>query len=349
MKPLLLRADNFTPPTRTPWGGTKILARYKSGLGLDAPEPVVGESWEVSVEPDFPSRLQSGAATLAETIAAAPVAWLGEEVAARYGGQTPLLVKLLDSADNLSVQVHPADGDPTLAPDESGKPESWLVLEADPGAGLYLGFAERVGRQDVEQCIAGQGPLDELLNFVEVSPGDVFVIQAGSAHAIGRGVTLVEPQFVAPGRRGITYRYWDWNRRYDARGRLDPAGEPRALHLERSLEVTDWASPRGDAFVARCRPEIPVLATGDVTRSRLVGWEWFVVEQWQGDGALTVDPAGTLWAVTCVGGQGVLTAGDGEVTLRCGESCVIPAVAGAVRLRLSDGRLIATRSTVGGA
>lgn len=349
MKPLLLRADNFTPPTRTPWGGQKILASYKAGLGLDASEPVVGESWEVSVEPDFPSRLQSGDSTLAETIAAAPVAWLGEEVAARYGGQTPLLVKLLDSADNLSVQVHPADGDPALAADESGKPESWLVLEADPGAGLYLGFAHGVGRQDVEQCIASQGPLDELLNFVEVSPGDVFVIQAGSAHAIGRGVTLVEPQFVAPGRRGITYRYWDWNRRYDDRGHLDPAGKPRALHLARSLEVTDWEGPRGDAFVARCRPELPVLATGDVIRRRLVAWEWFVVEQWQGEGALTVDPPGTLWAVTCVGGQGVVAAGDGEVTLRCGESCVIPAAAGAVEAHLDHGRLIATRSTVGGA
>ncbi len=349
MKPLLLRADNFTPPTRTPWGGRKILERYKTGLGLGGGEPVVGESWEVSVEPDFPSRLQSADATLAETIAAAPAQWLGEEVAARYEGQTPLLVKLLDSADNLSVQVHPADGDPSLAADESGKPESWLVLEADAGAGLYLGFADGVGRRDVEQCIADSGALDDLLNFVEVAPGDVFVIQAGSAHAIGRGVTLVEPQFVAPGRRGITYRYWDWNRRYDDKGHLDPTGQPRALHLARSLEVTDWDGPRGDAFVAQCRPEIPVLSDGDVTRRRLVGWEWFVVEEWQGDGVLTVEPPQTLWALTCVGGRAEVAAGDGAVGLRCGESCVVPAAAGGVEARLDQGRIIATRSTVGGA
>lgn len=349
MKPLLLRADNFTPPTRTPWGGRKILERYKAGLGLRGAEPVVGESWEVSVEPDFPSRLQGGDVTLAETIAAAPADWLGAEVAARYDGQTPLLVKLLDSADNLSVQVHPADGDPALADRESGKPESWLVLEADPGAGLYLGFADGVGRRDVQRCIAEDGPLNELLNFVEVAPGDVFVIRAGSAHAIGRGVTLVEPQFVAPGRRGITYRYWDWNRRYDARGRLDRAGEPRALHLARSLEVTDWDGPRGAAFVARCRPEIPVLSAGDVTRRRLVGWQWFVVEQWQGDGVVGVDPPGTMWAITCVEGRAVVTAGDGEAVVRCGESCVVPAAAGALEARLEGGHLIATRSCVGGA
>jgi mannose-6-phosphate isomerase len=348
MKPLLLRADNFTPPTRTPWGGRKILERYKVGLGLGGGEPVVGEAWEVSVEPDFPSRLVDGDVTLAETIAGAPVDWLGAEVAARYGGQTPLLVKLLDSADNLSVQVHPADGDPGLAEGESGKPESWLVLEADPGAGLYLGFADGVGRGAVERCISEDGPLDELLNFVEVEPGDVFEIQAGSAHAIGRGVTLVEPQFVAPGRRGITYRYWDWNRRYDAKGHLDPAGEPRALHLARSLEVTDWDGPRGEAFLAQCRPEIPVLESGDVTRRRLVGWQWFVVEQWQGDGVLRLEPVDTLWAITCVGGSAVVTAGDGEVRVRCGESCVVPAAAGALEARLEGGNLIATRSSVRG-
>lgn len=349
MKPFLLRADNFTPPTRTPWGGRKILSRYKAGLGLGVAEPVVGESWEVSVEPDFPSRMQQGDATLSETIAASPVDWLGAEVAGQYDGQTPLLVKLLDSEDNLSVQVHPADGDPALGSAESGKPESWLVLEADPGAGLYLGFRDGVVRQDVEQCIADNGPTDELLNFVEVVPGDVYVIQAGSAHAIGRGVTLVEPQFVAPGRRGITYRYWDWNRRYDALGHLDPAGEPRALHLARSLEVTDWDGPRGAAFVAQCRPEIPVLSTGDVTRRRLVGWPWFVVEEWLGEGELVVDPPGTMWAITCVAGRAVVSAGEGEVLVRCGESCVVPAAVGAVKARLEGGRLITTRSTVGGA
>lgn len=349
MKPLLLRADNFTPPTRTPWGGRKILERYKSSLGLDGGEPVVGESWEVSVEPDFPSRLQEGDTTLAEAIAAAPVEWLGAEVAGRYGGQTPLLVKLLDSADNLSVQVHPADGDPALAEDESGKPESWLVLEADRGAGLYLGFADGVGRRDVEQCIADNGALDQLLNFVEVAPGDVFVIQAGSAHAIGKGVTLVEPQFVAPGRRGITYRYWDWNRRYDAQGHLDPAGQPRALHLARSLEVTDWEGPRGEAFVAQCRPDIPVLDSGDVLRRRLVGWPWFFVEEWQGHGALVVKSPRTMWALTCVAGRAELGARAGGVTLRCGESCVVPAAAGDLEVQLDQGRIIATRSTVGGA
>ncbi|MFH2005421.1 MAG: type I phosphomannose isomerase catalytic subunit [bacterium] len=343
-RPHLLRADNFTPPTRTPWGGRKILGRYKSGLALSVDEPVVGEAWEVSVEPDFPSRFQETDQTLADAIAEAPEAWLGEAVAARHGGQTPLLVKLLDSADNLSVQVHPVDGDPSLAADESGKPESWLVLEADAGAGLYLGFRDGVRREDVERCIERQEALDRLLNFVPVLPGDVFVIQAGSAHAIGRGVTLVEPQFVAPGRRGVTYRYWDWNRRYDEHGTLDPAGQPRALHLARSLEVTDWAGPRGDAFVAACRPERRVLTGGPVARRLLVDWEWFVVEEWAGSGALHVAAPGTMLAITCVGGSAAVATAGGAVDVRRGQSCVVPAAAGDLELQAEAGRLIATRS-----
>src|SRR5690606_5724972 len=138
-----------------------------------------------------------------------------------------------------------ADGDPALGPGESGKPEAWVVLEADAGAGLYLGFREGVHRADVERCIAAGGALDALMNFVPVTAGDAFVIEAGTPHAIGRGLTLLEPQFVAPGCTGITYRYWDWNRRYDAAGALDPAGAPRALHLARSLDVTRWDGPRG--------------------------------------------------------------------------------------------------------
>lgn len=341
MKPELLRPDNVTPAQRTPWGGRKIAERYKAGLGLDRLDDVVGESWEVSVEPSFPSRLIRSDEPLAQAIASAPVDWLGMEVAARHGGQTPLLVKLLDAADHLSVQVHPADADPALGPDESGKPESWLVLEAEPGAGIYLGFREGVSRNDVERCLEQQGPLDELLSFVPVEPGDVFVLSAGTVHAIGRGVTLVEPQFVRPGRRGITYRFWDWNRRYDEAGRLDPAGRPRTLHVERSLAVTDWDGPRGDAFAASCRPAVAPLSGGSMERIRVVDWPWFVAERWRGSGRLEVPTIGTMAALTCVGGRAVVRAGSGEVGLPCGQSCVVPAAAGAIVVEGREAELVA--------
>ena len=79
------------------------------------------------------------------------------------------------------------------------------------------------------------------------------------AHAVGRGVTLVEPQYVAPGRRGVTLRYWDWNRRYDAHGKQDANGQARELHVERALEVTDWARTSDPAYLAARRFENAIL------------------------------------------------------------------------------------------
>ena len=281
---------------------------------------------------------------LAELVRRSPAAWRGAQDAARYG-QTPLLVKLLDAADHLSVQVHPADGDPALGEGESGKPEAWIVLEADPGAGLFLGFAEGVDQAAVEGCIAGSGALDELMQFVPVSPGDAFVIAAGTPHAIGAGVTLVEPQLVRPGRRGVTYRFWDWNRRYDASGRRDPNGTGRELHLRRSLEVTRWDAPRGAEFVATCRSAPLALAgagqTG-MTRERVVDWPWFVVERWAGTGRLDVAATARLTAITCVHGRLEAATAAGELVLRGGESGVVPAAAGALELTGRDALAFAT-------
>ncbi len=326
--PQLLRADNLTPPTRTPWGGTRIVDTYKSALAVAPPGTPVGESWEVSVEPSFPSRLAISDVTLAQVIAAAPEDWLGPEVAARHGGQTPLLVKLLDAAAPLSVQVHPATDDPALAEDESGKPEAWVILEADAGAGIYLGLRDNLTHADVARCLAENGRLDRMLNFVPVRPGDAFVIDAGTPHAIGPGVTLLEPQFVLPGRKGLTYRFWDWNRRYDANGKLSPDGEPRPLHMARSLAVTDWQAPRGQTFVDRCRGLPEVHKTGGLERCQLLRTAWCEIDRWRGAGRLEVKAPGTLTALVCVDGAAALGAGDSEQALVRGRSAVVPAAAG---------------------
>lgn len=349
MQPRRLRPDNLTPPTRTPWGGRKILDTYKRDLHLGQARsmPLVGESWEVSVEPSFPSRLEGTSETLADLIAAHPNAWLGAKVAGRYGGQTPLLVKLLDTAANLSVQVHPAEDDPALGPGESGKPELWYILAANEGAGVYLGFAEGVTRRDVELCLRCDGPLDALMNFVEVKRGDAFLIEAGTAHAIGAGVTLAEPQFVTPGRHGITYRYWDWNRRYDARGMPSDTGDPRQLHVERSLAVTNWEQVRGRVGVEACRVTPKRLIDTSLCRELLVACSYFVVERWAGHGHLEVPALGTLLALTCVGGAAEIMSERGACDLVCGQSMVVPAVAGALRVTArpeSAVELIVTRS-----
>jgi mannose-6-phosphate isomerase len=333
MRPRLLRSDNVTPPTRTPWGGRVIAGRIKRGLELGLDE-LVGESWEVAVEPSFPSRFADDGCELGQAIATDPAAWLGPDMAARHHGRLPLLVKLLDAGQPLSVQVHPALDDAALAADQSGKPEGWYILASAPGAGLYLGFREGVDRARVQACVHGRASLAELMNFVPVRPGDAFQVHAGVAHAIGAGVTLLEPQFVSPGKRGVTYRYWDWDRRYDEHGQVSEHGVARELHLERALAVTDWDAPRGLAAVEQCRvrPEALAPVEGTLGRTRVLAWPYFALERWAGRGVLELQPAGTLLAVVCVAGAAELSSAAGSIVISRGQSAVVPAAAGQLRV-----------------
>ncbi|MFC1708267.1 type I phosphomannose isomerase catalytic subunit, partial [Planctomycetota bacterium] len=169
-QPVRLRPDNFTPPTRTPWGGRRILEVYKGGLELDAEKaayPVVGESWEISVDPAFPSRaiLADGREVeLGELLRSDASAFLGEEGARRHGGSTPMLIKLLDADAKLSVQVHPEDSFAGLGPDESGKPECWYVVGAEPHAGLYLGLSESASEQKLREALTAGDDISDCLN-----------------------------------------------------------------------------------------------------------------------------------------------------------------------------------------
>lgn len=332
-RPVVLRPDNFTPPERTPWGGERILASYKDGLRLQT-TGVVGESWEVSVEPDFPALVDGSASEapslegvpLADVIARDPAGWLGAEAAL---GGSPLLVKLLDAATPLSVQIHPADDDPALGPGESGKPESWLVVEADEGAGLYLGLQPGVDEGSMRRAIEAGDDVSALLPFVPVAPGDFFLIEAGTPHAIGGGVTLVEPQRVLPGKRGLTYRYWDWNRRYDEQGQPDEAGDPRELHVDAALRVTRWSLARGDALLpeVRVRSGAPALEE-PATLQRLCGptdaaltSETLEVGVLAGSGPLILGASEGFRALTVI--AGALTI-DG-LRLERGRSAALPA------------------------
>lgn len=340
-RPLLLSADNFTPPSRTPWGGTKIISKYKSPDDVSREHSnysCVGESWEVSVEPDFPSRTPDGTD-------------LGAELIRRRGRSTPLLVKLLDAADELSVQIHPSDDYPGLAPDEAGKPESWYVLEAEPGAGLYIGLRDGVTLDAIRAALVSEGDLSTLMEFVPVTPGDFFLIEAGTPHAIGRGVTLIEPQYVTPGRKGVTYRYWDWNRRYDAAGRLDANGIPRALHVQNALAVTNEEA-RGPRFIESIRAHVN-LEPGPArfqwlagkTRAGALACSWFEVGVLQGSGvapALSELSEGhSLTALVVVEGEVVLERMGAEpVRVGKGRSVVVPDPSWVTSMQLSNAHAV---------
>ncbi|MBW2460920.1 MAG: class I mannose-6-phosphate isomerase [Deltaproteobacteria bacterium] len=339
--PLLLAADNFTPPKRTPWGGTRILDDYKAHAPVadDRRYDKVGESWEVSVEPDFPSRVADGGPALGDVLAADPLFAIGRE-AGKGRTATALLVKLLDTAEPLSVQIHPADDYPGLQEGEAGKPESWYVLEAAPRAGLYLGLAPGTTRASMERAIREGDDVSKLLGFVPVSAGDFFLIEAGTAHAIGPGLTLIEPQHVAPGRRGVTYRYWDWNRRYDAAGRpaTGDGGAPRPLHVEKALAVTDWDAPRGEAFLKTMRRQAGVPDRGaPLSVDPLAGPDGplrsahLEVERIAGSGEIELNTRNALRSLTVIEGQITLRGEGFEVAVSRGRSAVLPAGLGTIR------------------
>lgn len=350
--PLIPLPDNFTPPTRTPWGGTKILGTYKQDVSI-RPEkqyPVVGESWEISADPAFPcqfrfeSEQESFLVDLIQLLDLFPAPILGKKVAAKFDGQNPILAKILDAADNLSVQVHPSDDYEGLSPDESGKPESWYILEAEPGCGLYFGLKGKISQNDLRQAIEQRKDVSQYLNFVEAHTGDFFVIDAGTIHAIGGGVTLIEPQKIAPKKSGKTYRLWDWNRRYDQKGHLSPEGTPRDLHIEDSFKVIDFDAPRGDAFIHHIRPECQVVQQqGESVETVCVETENFGVSQ-------IVLQAGDELIGDCSVCFHGLVVYEGEIEIRRqgmllasvtrGQSVILPAILEQYELKSSSAKAV---------
>jgi mannose-6-phosphate isomerase len=315
--PILLAKDNFTPPSRTPWGGIKI-SEIKGLI-----EKRVGESWELSLGPEFPSVAEGGVA-LSELVARAPLEWLGS------AGETAVLVKLLDAREPLSVQIHPSDDGPVAA-DECGKPEAWYIVKAEPGAGLYLGLEPGTTREAFEKTLRDGGDLSRLLPFVPVEPGDFFVIEAGTPHAIGAGITLIEPQRVGRKKRGVTYRYWDWNRRYDASGALDPSGTPRALHIEQALAVTRWHDVSGPGFLERIslrdRPGAGAERRTLASPSGAVTSDVFVIDRLSGTGEVEFPAQAALRALTVVEGAVELAWEGGSLAVPKGRSAAVPASA----------------------
>jgi mannose-6-phosphate isomerase len=203
------------------WGG-KTLASLFGKQG--APERLA-ESWELSAHPDGESVIAGGlfhGQGLSAFIRNNPLAC---GTAVPPGSEFPLIVKLIDAADRLSVQVHPDGEYARSAEGGRGKTEMWYILRSLPGASLYCGFSRPVTRKEVEQRIR-EGSLTEVLRSVPAEPGDAFYIPAGTIHAVGAGIVLAEVQESS----NITYRVFDY-------GRAGADGRPRPLHIGKALDV----------------------------------------------------------------------------------------------------------------
>ncbi|MDR1464032.1 MAG: class I mannose-6-phosphate isomerase [Oscillospiraceae bacterium] len=217
--PLLLRPY----VSETVWGGRRLAEEY--GVALDGRQNCA-EAWVLSAHPKGSSIVVNGPCaglSLADLFRRAP-AWFGPCQSAPSGAPFPLLIKLIDARDDLSVQVHPRDDYPGLAPGEAGKTECWYILDAAPGARLLLGFRESVSREAFAAAVADHTLLD-LVQPVPVRAGDFFFLPAGVVHAIGGGVLLAEVQQ----NSDTTYRVYDY-------GRLQN-GKPRGLHVAQALDV----------------------------------------------------------------------------------------------------------------
>lgn len=197
------------------WGGERLIERFSK----KCEKRPCAESWELSFHPDGMTRISSGK-TLMESVSAEE---LGSNVSLTRG--FPLLIKLIDAKADLSVQVHPDDSYALINEGSLGKTEMWYIVDADEGAGIYLGFREDVSKETVETAIRN-GKLTDYLNFYEVKSGDCFFIPAGTVHAIGAGCLILEIQE----NSNITYRVYDYNR-------TDKNGKPRELHVEKALSV----------------------------------------------------------------------------------------------------------------
>ncbi len=317
---LKLRGDNFTAPQRTPWGGER-LAGWKRALGIEAEAPL-GESWEVSFGPELPSYLHDADVTLADRVRDDLTGYLGEEAPL---GASSLLVKLLDTRAPLSVQIHPASDDPHLGDDESGKPECWYVADADEGAEILFGLSDAATFERMSERLAAGDDLTAMLTRVPARAGDFFVVPPGTPHAIGAGITVVEPQRVSAKRRGVTYRYWDHGRRYDARGRLDPGGSPRALHTAEALRVTDWEAGRASVLRHTAYRAARAPRDGHLALEVLAGEGGLAspidVSLLRGTGRYPLAPAPVGRALTVVQG----TLGAAGIAVSRAESLYLPA------------------------
>ena len=297
------------------WGGRRLAAR----LGRDAPAGPLAESWEISAHANGPTPVTAGplaGADLAELLGRMGLDLVGRRNAAAIERRRfPLLVKLLDAAEWLSVQVHPDDRWALARENDQGKTEMWVVLEADPGAELIFGFEPGVDRDAFAEAIEG-GEAERWLHRAPVARGDVFFLRPGTVHALGPGILLAEIQQSSD----VTYRVFDWNR-----------GQPdRPLHLDRALAVLDFR-------IVRPGPAVPVTRVGD-------GWV---------DETLATCPhfetrrlrlgRGAVWRGDCDGetfeiwgaleGSAALAWSGGEETLEPIEWTLLPASLGEFELR----------------
>ncbi len=306
----------------TIWGGEQIAA-FK---GIDTDLHNVGESWEIS---DFPGQ-ESVVATgedkglnLSALVEKYKEQLVGEKVYAKFGNHFPLLVKFIDSHQNLSVQVHPNDELAMKRHGCRGKSEMWYVIKAEPGARIYTGLCKEITPERYEQMVTketvdGYSPIMDVIATYESHQGDVFYLPAGRLHAIGAGNFVAEIQQTSD----ITYRVYDY-------GRRDAYGNTRELHIEQAKDAIDY----------HVYPEYRSTYDSTLLDAPLVHCPYFNVNRVVVHETMDVDyQVDSFVIVICLAGSAKVNGVD----VRQGESLLVPACDNALHFVGSGTFLTAT-------
>jgi mannose-6-phosphate isomerase len=307
------------------WGGSTILKkRSKAATRLPKDKPY-GESWDLSSVKGDISVVSNGflkGNNLSEIIEVYMGELVGEQHFERFGLEFPLLIKYLDCNDKLSVQVHPDD---TLAEERHnsyGKTEAWYVADCKPGAAIYLGFKNlNTTREEYLEAVA-QSRLAELLNRIEVKPGDIFYIPAGTVHALGAGIEVVEVQQTSD----ITYRIYDWDR-------VDAEGKSRELHTALAVDAIDF-----EADADLLHKHYDLRKGGGV---KVIDTPFFTMSLLDIDGAKQLDYSSldSFVIYIALSGNVTINADGNTETLAEGELVLIPAECCDVEIE-GEGRLM---------
>lgn len=302
------------------WGGSRLNDDFAKGIDLSP----LAETWECSTHPDGPSWVRGGefdGMTLKQVIDAHPE-FLGTSVHTTSEGQLPILVKFIDAYNDLSVQVHPDDDYAHEKENgQQGKNEMWYVVDAMPGAELVFGLATECTKEQIKQSIE-EGTLDRLLHRVKVNKNDIFYINAGTIHAIGKGALIAEIQQSS----NLTYRLYDYNRK-------DKNGNLRPLHIEKALDVANLKGGQEARQAMRVLHYSPGFASELLCRCPYFQVERFLVRTENRKKVATLPTCPESYRVLlCTDGCGLLKGEGFSIEFFKGDCIFVPATSSEISL-----------------
>ncbi len=308
MKKEIYPMEMIPQPKERVWGGNRLATEFNKPFD---PSVTIGESWEVSGFEDDSSVIADGWLAdnpLFDVIETYMDEIVGEDNYKRFGNEFPVLVKLLDIQDRISVQVHPDDDTAFDRHNSYGKTEAWYVMEASDDARIYMGFRKDVDTAEfLDRCASGT--LEDVLNVVKPKKGDFFFIEAGTVHSAGGGIVIAEIQQLSD----VTYRIYDW-------GRENNPSTARTMHVDQALGCINFSKYEGAGFVA---------GGGNEPLKKLVECKYFTANELYLEKPLRVwpDRYGSFILYCCLEGEAAVVTSEDRLgrPLKRGSWILIPA------------------------